>query len=100
VNPKARYRDRADRLRLLLQMVDDPLARQMLTALAEALEEAADDIEEMDWNSVAPGTIIGESTDESEHFYVCPACGQTIDMLDFGAVLHHVAKGHEPLPSN
>jgi hypothetical protein len=41
VSPSARYRDRADRLRLLTQAIDDPIARLMLTALADAFEEAA-----------------------------------------------------------
>jgi len=36
--------------------------------------------------------------DESEHFYVCAACGQAVDMRDLGQVLHHEMPDHQPLP--
>jgi hypothetical protein len=53
---------------------------------------------------IEPGEFIGErvgqEANEAEHFYVCPACGQAVDMGDLGAVLHHERKGHEPLPNN
>jgi hypothetical protein len=44
--------------------------------------------------------IGGEPADESEHFYVCKACGQAVDKRDLFAVLHHEAEGHKPLPMN
>jgi hypothetical protein len=44
--------------------------------------------------------IGGEPDDESEHFYVCKACGQSVDKRDLFAVFHHEAEGHEPLPTN
>lgn len=37
-----------------------------------------------------------EPDDESEHFYVCAACGQAVDMRDLGQVFHHEKVGHEP----
>ena len=45
--------------------------------------------------------IIGSARDlvgEGDHFYTCPACGQSVDMRDLGAVLHHEDEKHEPLP--
>jgi len=36
--------------------------------------------------------------DEAQHFYVCEACGQAVDMRKLGDVLHHEEQGHEPLP--
>ena len=52
---------------------------------------------------VKPGKIIGkrlggDPEDEREHFYVCPSCGQAVDMRDLGQVFHHEAPDHEPLP--
>jgi hypothetical protein len=40
----------------------------------------------------------GEPADESEHFYVCPLCGQAVDARDLYIVLHHEQPEHEPLP--
>jgi O-methyltransferase involved in polyketide biosynthesis len=37
------YRKRAARLRSALKLVDDPIARQILTAIADELDEAAAD---------------------------------------------------------
>ena len=34
---------------------------------------------------------------EAEHFYNCPACGQTIDSRSLGDVLRHEQLGHERL---
>lgn len=43
------------------------------------------------------GKIDGpEPEDEREHFYICAACGQSVDMRDLGQVLHHEDYGHEP----
>jgi hypothetical protein len=42
--------------------------------------------------------IGGEPADESEHFYVCDACGQAVDKRDLFAVLHHEQEEHEPFP--
>lgn len=39
----------------------------------------------------------GEPADEADHFYVCPQCGQAVDMRRLGDVLHHEEPGHEPL---
>jgi hypothetical protein len=36
--------------------------------------------------------------DEAEQFYLCPSCGQAVDMRRLGDVLHHEEPGHEPLP--
>ena len=41
-----------------------------------------------------------EVADESEHFYVCKACGQAVDMRRLGDVFHHEDKGHKPITSN
>jgi len=47
------------------------------------------------------GTIEGpEPENESDHFYVCKKCGQSVDMRDLGQVFHHEEKGHEPIDSN
>jgi hypothetical protein len=47
------------------------------------------------------GRRIGsDPLEESEHFYICKACGQAVDMRDLYAVFHHEAEGHEPLPTN
>ena len=35
--------------------------------------------------------------DETEHFKLCPECGQAIDCRRLGDVLHHGEPGHEPL---
>ncbi|MDB5407711.1 MAG: hypothetical protein JWL84_2623 [Rhodospirillales bacterium] len=76
-----------------------------LLVTAEQILIAADAFDEMAIVEIKPGTIIGERVggdpaDEAEHYQVCPACGQTVDMRDLDAVLHHEREGHEPLPSN
>lgn len=44
------------------------------------------------------GTIEGpEPENEADHFYVCKACGQAVDMRDLGQVFHHEDAGHEPI---
>lgn len=35
--------------------------------------------------------------EDHEHFYICAACGQAVDMRDLGQVFHHEDVGHEPL---
>lgn len=40
----------------------------------------------------------GDPVNEAEHFYVCAACGQAVDMRDLGAVFHHEDAGHKPIP--
>jgi hypothetical protein len=42
----------------------------------------------------------GEPANEADHFYVCGACGQAVDMRDLHAVFHHEREGHKPLPTN
>ena len=34
--------------------------------------------------------------DESEHFEVCPQCGQKVDARDLDQVLYHHQPGHKP----
>ena len=47
------------------------------------------------------GHIVGpEPKDEAEHFYVCLACGQAVDMRELGQVFHHEEEGHEPVDSD
>lgn len=47
------------------------------------------------------GRRVGEQPkDETEHFYVCAACGQAVDMRDLGQVFHHEEPGHQPLPAD
>lgn len=41
----------------------------------------------------------GQPADETEHFYLCRACQQPVDMRDLAAVFHHEEPGHEPLPA-
>jgi len=41
----------------------------------------------------------GDPDDELQHFTLCPACQQPIDMRDLAAVFHHRERGHEPLPA-
>jgi len=43
--------------------------------------------------------IGGDPDDELEHFYLCKACQQPVDMRDLAAVFHHEEPGHEPLPA-
>ena len=42
----------------------------------------------------------GEPQDELQHFYLCKACHQPVDMRDLAAVFHHEDEGHEPLPAS
>ena len=45
------------------------------------------------------GERVGGPPDtELGHFYLCKACGQPVDKRDLGAVIHHDAPGHSPLP--
>ena len=47
------------------------------------------------------GRIVGpEPEDEADHFYLCPTCGQAVDMRDLGQVFHHEEQGHEPVDSD
>jgi hypothetical protein len=47
--------------------------------------------------AINPDTGEPLSLEEHEHFYVCRACGQAVDMRDLGQVFHHEDAGHEPL---
>ena len=38
--------------------------------------------------------------DETEHFMLCPECGQAVDMRRLGDVLHHDKPGHVALPTH
>ena len=43
--------------------------------------------------------VIGpKGAKEEDHYYVCEACGQAVDMRRLGDVFHHEDEGHEPLP--
>ena len=42
----------------------------------------------------------GEPSDEREHFYVCKACGQAVDMRRLGDVFHHEEPDHKPIPAD
>lgn len=46
---------------------------------------------------IDPGTGEQLELEEHEHFYVCAACGQAVDMRDLGQVFHHEEPGHQPL---
>lgn len=39
----------------------------------------------------------GEPARESDHFLVCPTCGQAIDLRDLRQVIWHQRPAHEPL---
>ncbi len=41
--------------------------------------------------------IGGEPENELDNFYVCKACGQSVDMRDLGQVFHHEELNHKPL---
>jgi hypothetical protein len=43
---------------------------------------------------------LGAPEEESEHFYICAACGQAVDKRRLGDVFHHEEAGHEPIPPN
>jgi hypothetical protein len=53
---------------------------------------------------IKPGEIIGELVGgdvpetETDHFYLCPDCGQAVDARDLGQVLHHEEPGHGRMP--
>jgi hypothetical protein len=61
----------------------------MLQVTISAYEEAAA-------NEEMSAAEIGEA----EHFDLCPACGQAVDMRDHSAVLHHERNGHKPMRRN
>jgi hypothetical protein len=41
----------------------------------------------------------GDPANELQHFHLCKACHQPVDMRDLAAVFHHEEKGHQPLPA-
>jgi hypothetical protein len=41
-----------------------------------------------------------EVQEESEHFYTCNICGQSVDMRHLGEVFYHEEPEHEPLPND
>lgn len=44
------------------------------------------------------GTFDGaEPRDESEHFEVCPICGQAIDLRELEQVIYHGQPEHQPI---
>lgn len=46
---------------------------------------------------IPPGKRIGpEPSDEADHFFICAACGQAVDMRDLAEVCRHEEPGHEP----
>jgi hypothetical protein len=48
-------------------------------------------------NALKSQRVGGEPGGEAEHFYICQACGEAVDMRRLGDVLHHQQPGHEPL---
>lgn len=42
----------------------------------------------------------GEPVDELAHYYRCGRCGQAVDKRDLGAVFHHEAATHKPIPDD
>jgi len=43
------------------------------------------------------GRLVGKQpTNEADHFYVCEACGDAVDMRDLADVFRHEEPGHEP----
>lgn len=50
-----------------------------------------------DAKGVVAGSMKGATC--CEHFYVCEACGQAVDMRKLGDVFHHEEPEHEPLPA-
>lgn len=40
----------------------------------------------------------GPPAEVADYFHKCPICGQPVDRRDLGAVFHHEAKQHDPLP--
>ncbi len=46
-----------------------------------------------------PGIPLDPVLDEADHFYVCQACGQAVDMRRLGDVLHHEDDDHGPIGS-
>jgi hypothetical protein len=51
----------------------------------------------VDSNSYPSRRVGGEPEQEAEHFYVCAACGQAVDMRRLGDVFHHEDDGHLPI---
>jgi hypothetical protein len=51
----------------------------------------------VDSNSYPSRRVGGEPEHEVEHFYVCAACGQAVDMRRLGDVFHHEDDGHLPI---
>lgn len=47
--------------------------------------------------AIDPKTREPLELEEHEHFYVCAACGQAVDIRNLGQVLHHEGGEHEPL---
>ncbi|MBZ9807717.1 hypothetical protein [Mesorhizobium sp. ESP-6-2] len=44
------------------------------------------------------GKLVGPPVkDESDHFYVCQVCGQSVDARDLRQVFWHEEPEHEPL---
>ncbi|CAN7634845.1 hypothetical protein LJR219_004948 [Phenylobacterium sp. LjRoot219] len=66
-----------------------PTAREVLAAYMAAPES----------REAVGQRVGGDPADEAEHFYLCQACQQPVDMRDLAAVFHHEDLGHEPLPA-
>jgi hypothetical protein len=41
-----------------------------------------------------------ELSDEVGHFYLCPLCGQAVDMRRLGDIFYHEEDGHVPHSRN
>jgi hypothetical protein len=84
-----------------VQTSHEAAAYALSLMLAKKTEPPRGEDRRMKTNNIATG-IVGrcvnrETTNEADHFYKCPACGQAVDMRDLGQVFHHEDAGHEPL---
>jgi Fe2+ or Zn2+ uptake regulation protein len=49
-----------------------------------------------DLESIRPGRLVGEQpANEADHFFVCEACGQAVDMRNLAEVFRHEEDPHE-----
>lgn len=56
---------------------------------------------DLDRESLNELPVVGpDHANEADHFQVCPGCGQAFDKRKLGDVLHHLTRGHAPLPIN
>jgi hypothetical protein len=45
---------------------------------------------------IKPGRLVGKQPDnEADHFFLCAACGQAVDMRDLAEVFRHEDDNHQ-----